>query len=83
MHDYLWLWSGEEESRELFPTWRVIHVPREPQRRGGRARRQPRASRTPGARLFMVAYQRLCTAIKFMKRGGVAGRRAGRAPFPH
>lgn len=27
MLEYLWRWSGEEESIELFPTWCVSHLP--------------------------------------------------------
>lgn len=83
MLDYLWRWSGEEEDMDRLPTCCVIHLPRG----SGRAElaRAPAASghRTlPGARLFTVGYQWLCLAIKFMKRGGVPGRRAGPRSFP-
>lgn len=67
---------------ERFPTWCVIHLPRVV---AGPSWRAPAASghRTlPGARLFTVGYQRLCLAIKFMKRGGVSSRRAGPRAFP-
>lgn len=68
---------------DRLPTWCVIHLAPG----SGRAElaRAPGASghRTlPGARLFTVGYQWLRLAIKFMKRGGVPGRRAGPRSFP-
>lgn len=45
-------------------------------------RRQPGPRHTPAARLLPGLYQRLCAAIRFMKRGGVCGRRAGPRSVP-
>lgn len=82
MLDYLWRWSGGRRTRNSFQVGVWFIFPREWRGRAGVCAGSLGPPHTRASRLFTVGYQRLCLAIKFMKRGGVSSRRAGPRSFP-